>query len=101
MNHAIKIIVAALALLVAVSAPVAAGPFEDGYAAHEKGDYATALRLLRPLAEGGNSDAQHNLGVMYEKGRGVPQDYAEAVKWYRKAAKRGEETFLVHMTHVG
>ena len=34
-------------------------------------------------------DAQFNLGVMYEKGRGVPQDDAEAVKWYRLAAEQG------------
>jgi TPR repeat protein len=27
---------------------------------------------------------------MYAKGRGVPKDYAEAVKWYRKAAERGD-----------
>ena len=33
--------------------------------------------------------AQYNLGVMYENGRGVPQNDAEAVKWYRKAAEQG------------
>ncbi len=27
---------------------------------------------------------------MYEKGQGVPQDYAEAVSWYRKAAEQGD-----------
>ena len=30
--------------------------------------------------------AQHKLGLMYAEGEGVPQDYAEAMKWYRKAA---------------
>jgi len=39
-----------------------------------------------PLCCGG---AQHNLGFMYDKGRGVPQDYTEAIKWYRKAAEQG------------
>ena len=34
--------------------------------------------------------AQSNLGVMYANGQGVPQDYAEAVKWYRKAAEQGD-----------
>ena len=33
--------------------------------------------------------AQHNLGVMYANGKGVPLDYAEALKWYRMAADQG------------
>jgi TPR repeat protein len=41
------------------------------------------------LAEKGNAEAQYNLGVMYAKGEGVPQDYAGAVKWYRLAAEQG------------
>jgi hypothetical protein len=45
-------------------------------AAFGKDDYATALRLLRPLAEQGDADAQYNLGLMFADGRGVPQDYA-------------------------
>ena len=36
--------------------------------------------------------AQYNLGFMYEKGLGVPQDYAAAVKWYRLAANQGHAT---------
>ena len=40
----------------------------------------------RHAAEQGNADAQNNLGFMYDKGRGVQQDYAEAVRWYRLAA---------------
>jgi TPR repeat protein len=43
----------------------------------------------RSLAEQGDAYAQYNLGNMYMKGEGVPQDYAEAVKWYRLAAKQG------------
>jgi hypothetical protein len=54
------------------------------------GDYATALRLLRPLAERGNRQAQYNLAVMYANGWGVPQDEAEANRWYRKAAEQGD-----------
>lgn len=48
-----------------------------------------ALRLWRLAAEQGNASAQHNLGAMYDKGRGVPQDYAEAAKWFRLPAKQG------------
>ena len=61
-----------LALLLCVSAPVSAGPFEDGQAAYEAKDYATALRLWRPLADQGHPLAQFNLGKMYRKGEGVP-----------------------------
>jgi len=41
------------------------------------------------LAEQGNSGAQFNLGYMYHEGEGVPQDYKEALKWYRKSAEQG------------
>jgi TPR repeat protein len=40
-------------------------------------------------ADQGTAIAQHNLGVKYSKGEGVPKDYAEAVRWYRKAADQG------------
>jgi TPR repeat protein len=92
-NLVMAILGAALAGWLAVAAPAGtavAGPFEDGAAAINRGDYATALRLLRPLADQGLAGAQNNLGVMYDNGHGVPQDYAEAVKWYRKAADQGD-----------
>lgn len=86
----LKHVLAAVVLLLSLAAPVAAGPFEDATAAYEKRDYATALRLLRSLADQGDASAQYNLGVMYAKGHGVPQDYAEAAKWYRLAADQGD-----------
>ena len=49
---------------------MAAGPLEDAAAAEARGDYATALRLFRPLANQGNAVAQFSLGVMYDKGTG-------------------------------
>ena len=61
--------------------------FDVAYDAHEKGDFKTAHRLFLPQAEQGHSLAQYNLGVMYQNGQGVPQDYKEAVKWYRLAAE--------------
>ena len=79
------------ALFVSVAVPGAAkaGPFDIALAAAEQGDYLTALRLWRSLAEQGDADAQYNLGVMYSNGDGVPRDYAEAMKWHRKAADQG------------
>ena len=41
-------------------------------------------------AEAEDADAEYNLGVMYERGQGVEQDFKEAVKWYRKAAEQGD-----------
>jgi len=66
-----------------------AGDFEDATAAYKRGDYVTALRLIRPLAQQGHSIAQYNLGLMYEKGEGVAQDSSAAVKWYRMSAQQG------------
>jgi hypothetical protein len=66
-----------------------AGPLEDANAAYLRRDYATALQLLRPLAEKGDPDAQINLANMYFDGNGVAQDYAESVKWYLAAADQG------------
>lgn len=76
---------------VAGAGAVSAGPLEDALAAHERGDDATALRLMRPLADQGNAVAQYNLGFMYSNGLGVPRDYAEALKWYRRAANQGDD----------
>ena len=77
----------ALAIM-ALAVPANAGPWEEIVAANERGDYANALILLRPLAEQGDADAGVILGLMHDQGQGVPQNYAEAVKWYRMAAKQ-------------
>jgi len=61
----------------------------EGIDAIIKGDYATALKELRPLAEHGNAEAQYRLGRMYEFGRGVPKDMAQALTWLRKSAAAG------------
>jgi TPR repeat protein len=95
-----------LVLFVCAAGPAVAGPFEDADAAYNKGDYATVLRLMRPLAEAeqGLADAQFNLGIMYANGQGVPQDYAAAMTWYRKAAEQGHggaQNNLVNMYAKG
>ena len=63
-----------------------AADISAGVNAYHRGDYATALRIMRELADQGDAFAQYNLGVMYSKGQGVTQDNAAAVRWYRKAA---------------
>ncbi len=72
---------------VAFAAPSWAG-FQEGWNAYYRGDYATALKELQPIAQKGHPAAQINLGIMYEEGQGVPQDYAEALKWYRRAVRQ-------------
>jgi len=47
------------------------------------------IDALRARAEQGDANAQFNLGVMYANGRGVPQDDAAAVRWFRLAADQG------------
>jgi uncharacterized protein len=64
--------------------------FQAGMDANIRGDYTTALREWRPLAEQGDALAQYNLGVLYRKGRGVPQDDVQARQWYAKAAAQGQ-----------
>jgi TPR repeat protein len=74
-------------LVVGVAGTAIAGPLEDVMAAADRGDYAAASWLLRPLAEHGQPVAQFDLGLLYDTGRGV--DYDEAMKWYRRAAQQG------------
>jgi S1-C subfamily serine protease len=64
--------------------------FEEGFDAANRGDYATALKEWRPLAEQGHAGAQYNLGIMYQRGTGVAKDYTKAMKWYRRAAEQGD-----------
>jgi len=80
-----------LTFLFSLSMAVSAfgGQFEDATSAYERGDYATAFRLMKPLAEKGDAKAQHNLGVMYDYGRGISRDSTKALKWYRSAAEQG------------
>jgi TPR repeat protein len=54
-----------------------------------KGINISSLINIRKAAEQGDAGAQFSLGWMYEIGKGVPQDYSEAAKWYRKAAEQG------------
>src|SRR5258707_1529877 len=84
-----KAAIAAILLASAFAAPVTAGTSEDAVDANARGDYAKALRLIRPLANDGDAAAQFNLGLMYFTGHGVQQDDAAAALWFRKAAEQG------------
>lgn len=78
-----------IAIAVFMSLPTFAQSGDAALEAAQQGDYAKALSIWRPLAEQGNAAAQFNLGLMYEKGDGVPRDEQEAARWYYKAALQG------------
>jgi hypothetical protein len=90
----LKYILATIILVMSFAASAMAGPLEDARAAINKGGVARALRLLRPLAEKGNTEAQYWLGVFYLQGRGIAQDYTKAAEWYRKSAEHGNADAL-------
>jgi len=77
-------------LLGMLAAGLAAVPawadFAAGLAAYQKGDYVTAAKEWLPLAQQGDPGDQFNIGLMYEQGQGLPQDYAEAFMWFKRAA---------------
>jgi len=52
----------------------------------DKKEFVTAHQLFLDLADKGIAEAQINLGMMFESGQGVPQDFNEAIRWYRLAA---------------
>jgi hypothetical protein len=65
-----------------------------------------ALPVESPLedfllcAEQGNASAQLNLGLMYEMGEGVPEDFVEAVRWWRLAAEQGHASAQYNLGYM-
>lgn len=64
--------------------------YSEGVSAQNNGEHHSAYRLWRPLADLGYARAQCSLGLLYYRGLGVPQNYTEAVKWYRRSAHQGD-----------
>jgi TPR repeat protein len=86
-----KTLVFAISFFLGTSSYAAADLFDDAIDAATRGDYARAIKLMRPLAEQGKASAQTFMGMMYDEGNVLPQDYQEAIKWYRLAAAQGEK----------
>src|SRR6516165_514271 len=86
-------LIAAL-VVVLTTAGATSGPFDDADAAYGTSDYWVWVQRSFP---NGVPDAQHRfiteaqfrLGEHYYSGKGVPQNYAEAIKWFRLAAEQG------------
>jgi V8-like Glu-specific endopeptidase len=85
----INLALALLILLLGLAGPARAAELDDAVAAAHRGDYATALGRLSPLAEKGDARAQFDIGFMHAYGWGVQRNPAEAIAWYRKAAEQG------------
>ena len=77
-------------MIAAVSAPLSAQSVEEGVEAWQQGNYAEAVAMWQPLAEGGDADAQYNLGQAYRIGRGTQPNAVESRKWFELAAKQGQ-----------
>jgi|GEM_PF-1266698 len=83
-------------LYIAVSTPEK--DLDQGLAAYNNGDYATALAKWKPLAEAGGPSAQYYLGLVYFNGQGVPKNLSKAMEWFRLAAEQG---ILDAQTQIG
>jgi uncharacterized protein len=92
MKRSITQVIRLLVLLVAAINAAAAwsATFREGDAAYQEGDFGRAYAVMHTLANLGDARAQANIALMYRSGKGVKQDYAEAVKWYRLAAEQGD-----------
>jgi TPR repeat protein len=86
----LSFLVLAVALLIGTVPVATAQDFDKGLEAAQSGDFQTALQEWSFLANNGDASAQANLGLLYENGDGVTQDYAQAVSWYRMAAQQGD-----------
>jgi len=64
--------------------------YDKGLAAYNSGDYKAAYNFTLPLANQGDPAAKNLLGMMYELGKGVPQDLARSVSYYRQGAEQGD-----------
>ena len=71
------------------STGAALGDTAAGMQAFRNEDYQTAFREWKTAAEGGQAEAQFDLGLLYAEGLGTRRDLAEAAEWYRKAADQG------------
>jgi len=97
-----KLIVSGLlaAALAFMSASAHAGPWEDGMAAYNRGDYVPAIAVFRGMARAGNAKAQGMLGAMYQRGQGVAKSAPHAFMWLTMAASRGDAQAKVELKTV-
>ena len=77
-----------------------AGPWEDGMASYNRGDYVPAVKVFRGMAAAGNTKAQAMLGAMYQRGQGVKKSSSRAFMWLSFAASRGDAQAKAELTTI-
>lgn len=85
----------------------ASAQLEEGIKAYDRQEYEVAVKLIKPLAEAGEVEAQYFMGTLYMWGTGVPLDPATAGTWYHKAydqwlgrAARGDVPAMVETARI-
>lgn len=80
-----------LSVFALVSAPLtsAHAGYDEGLAAYQRGQHGMALKEFTDAAARGDARAQRSLGLMHERGDGVPRNPTLAAEWYRKAIAQG------------
>lgn len=86
-------------LLSAADTP-ATEAWTEAAAALLRRDHTGAARLLRPLAEAGHAQAQTRLALLYLHGLGVPEDDAQAQRWFERAARSGQVDAQFHLANM-
>ena len=89
-----------VAILLLLANPCLGSQIEDCAAAFAHADYDRALKACRPPAEKGHTDAQANMGFMYDNARGVKPNHVEAARWYRLAAAKGHAGSQYHLALI-
>lgn len=76
--------------------------FQKAGEALARGDYVGAVKIWLPLANANFAPAQYNIGLMYDRGTGLPQDDRQALYWVHKSAdqKFPQAQFLLGLMYV-
>jgi TPR repeat protein len=87
----------ALLLLITIPRPASAD-FVAAEAAMKRGEYPSAYLACKSEADAGDAECQHLVGYLYQEGLGVPLNATEAIRLFRRAAKRG---LAIAQCHLG
>ena len=78
----------------------AATEFDTAYRAYQAGDYETAARDFKRLAQAGNAQAQYLLGLLYLNGQGVGMAPQRAIDWLTRSAENGYYLAAVELGQI-
>ena len=78
----------AITLILSIIPCLVFAGYQEGIDAFDRMDYQTAFKEFKMAASQNDARGQFGLGVMYDLGEGVPQNFNKAAKWYELAAER-------------